>query len=100
MEPIMSYERNDMIYHDYTWTPQEDKVQVTAVDTFQPENGNTVLNFINSLTSNLFDGTILEIIIHDLVPQTVKTVKQAYEWIKEQGDHYYKVVLRSIAQSK
>ena len=96
----MSYERNDMVYKDYKWTQQRSNVQVSAIETFQPQNGNSVLNMINSLTGNIFDGTILEIIIHEYVPNTVRTVKQAYDWIKEKGEKYYKHVLRSIAISK
>jgi len=66
---------------------------------FQPDDGNVILYMINSLTQNLLDSKILEIIIHEFVPQTVNTVKQAYEWVKKQGDHYYKLVLRSIVKS-
>lgn len=95
----MNYERNDMIYHDYQWTQREDNVQVKAIEAFRPENGNTVLNVINEMASNLFDGTILEIIIREFVPKTIDTVNKAYEWIKEKGDYYYKLVLRSLAKN-
>ena len=93
----MSYERNDMVYRDYQWTQKDSNLQVVAAEAFQPKNGNSVLNMINSLTANVFDGTILEIIIHEYIPQTIKTFKQAYEWIKDKGEYYYKHVLRSIA---
>lgn len=96
----MNYERQDMIYHDYQWTQREDDVQVKAIEAFRPENGNNVLNMINEMASNLFDGTILEIIIREFVPKTIDTVNKAYEWIKEKGDYYYKHVLRSIAMSE
>ena len=89
-----------MVYHDYEWTQQKKNVQVKAIQAFQPENGNSVLNMINSLTANVFDGTILEIIIHEYIPKTVNTFKQAYEWIKDKGEDYYKHVLRSIAISE
>ena len=95
----MSFERNDMYYHDYTWTPREDETQVKAISTFQPDNGNAVLQMINSLTQNVLDSQILEIIIHEFIPNTVKTLTQAYDWIKQKGDQYYKAILRSIAKS-
>ena len=96
----MSYERHDMLYTDYTWTQRESEIRVQAMETFRPDNGNTVLTMINSLTTNVFDGTILEIIIHEFIPNTVNTVKQTYEWIKEKGELYYKRILRSVAVSK
>ncbi len=95
----MSYDRNDMYYHDYHWTSKKNDVQVKQATVFQPDDGNVILYMINSLTQNLLDSKILEIIIHEFVPQTVNTVKQAYEWVKRQGDHYYKLVLRSIVKS-
>jgi len=96
----MSYEQDDMVYRDYQWNRKENNVQVKAIEVFEPENGNTVLGMINTLTNNLFDSTILEIIIRKYIPRTIKTVKQAYEWIKEKGDYYYKTVLRSVAKSE
>ena len=95
----MSYERNDMYYHDYRWPARGDEIQVKQATVFQPDNGNIILYLINSLTHNLFDGTILEIIIHEYLPQTVNTIRNAYDWIIKQGDRYYKLILRSIAQS-
>lgn len=95
----MSYDRNDMYYQDYHWTSKGNEVQVKQVTVFQPNDGNIILFIINSLTQNLLDSKILEIIFHEFVPQTVNTVKQAYEWVKKQGDHYYKLVLRSIIKS-
>jgi len=95
----MSYDRDDMYYHDYHWASKGNQVQVKQATVFQPDDGNTILYMINSLTQNLLDSKILEIIFHEFVPQTVDTVKQAYEWIKKQGDHYYKLVLRSIVKS-
>ena len=94
----MSYEQNDMYYHDYTWTQREQEILVKAIERFQPDDGNTVLGLINSMTSNLFDGTILEIIIHEFIPKTIGTVKQAYEWIKDKGDYYYDAILRSVSK--
>ena len=96
----MSFERNDMYYHDYTWTQRDNETQAKAISTFKPDNGNTVLHMINSLTQNIIDSQILEIIIHEFIPTTIKTVTQAYEWIKQKGDQYYKAILRSIAKSE
>lgn len=96
----MNYQKDDLYYHDYQWSGTEEPVKVQALEAFRPQDGNTVLTMINSLTSNLFDGAILEIIIHEYIPKTVNTVKQAYEWIKVKGDHYYKAILRSIAKSE
>lgn len=95
----MSYNRNDMYYQDYHWTSKGNEVQVKKATVFQHDDGNIILFIINSLTQNLLDSKILEIIFHEFVPKTVDTVKQAYEWIKKQGDHYYKLVLRSIVKS-
>ncbi len=95
----MSYDKDDMYYHDYRWNSKGNEVQVRQATAFQQDDGNIILYMINSLTQNLLDSKILEIIFHEFVPNTVGTVKQAYEWIKKQGDHYYKLVLRSIVKS-
>jgi len=95
----MSYDRNDMYYQDYHWTSKGNELQVKQATAFKADDGNIILYMINSLTQNLLDSKILEIIIHEFVPQTVNTVKQAYEWVKKQGDRYYKLVLRSIVKS-
>jgi len=99
MEKKMSYDRNDMYYQDYHWTSKGNELQVKQATAFKADDGNIILYMINSLTQNLLDSKILEIIIHEFVPQTVNTVKQAYEWVKKQGDRYYKLVLRSIVKS-
>jgi hypothetical protein len=95
----MSYERSDMYYEDYRWTQPESKAMVKQATSFDAANGNIILYLINLLTQNLFESNILEIILHEYVPNTIKTVKQVVDWIKEKGEHYYKLVLHSIAGS-
>ncbi|MEA2077648.1 MAG: hypothetical protein U9O95_06480 [Candidatus Marinimicrobia bacterium] len=95
----MTYHKSEMYYNDYQWLEPGKDTRVVQATVFQPDNGNTILYMINSLTQNLLDSKILEIIIHEFVPNTIKTVKQAFEWIRKQGDHYYKVVLRSIVKN-
>ncbi len=96
----MKYGRSEMIYRDYRWPRNESRVQVKEAVPFYPWDGNLILYLINLLTRNIFDGTILEIIIHDYIPKSIATLNQAIEWIKEKGESYYKFVLRKIAHSE
>lgn len=83
----MSYEQNDMIYQDdYKWSQSNTKAIVHPTNVFDASNGNIILYLINLLSEGLFESNILEIIIHDYIPNTVNTIKQAIEWIREKGD--------------
>lgn len=93
----MSYRQNDMIYHDdYQWSKNEAKAIVHPSNVFDPSNGNIILYLINLLSQNLFESNVLEIILHEYIPNTVSTIKGAIEWIREKGDFYYKKVLYSF----
>lgn len=94
----MSYDRNDMIYHDdYQWSQNHSQALVQQANKFDSSNGNIILYLINLLSTNIFESNILEIIIHEYVPNTVNTIKQAIEWISEKGDFYYQKVVHSLA---
>ncbi len=97
----MSYDRNDMIYHDdYRWNQNQAEVTVQPAGKFDSSNGNIILYLINLLSENIFESNILEIIIHEYIPNTVNTVKQAIEWIREKGDFYYQKVVHSLASGE
>ena len=96
----MSYKRSDMYYNDYHWSQPESRTMVKQATSFDAANGNIILYLVNLLTQNLFESNILEIIIHEYIPNTIKNVRQAVDWIKEKGEYYYKLVLHSIAGSE
>lgn len=94
----MTYLKSDMFYNDYRWMDTDNEVQVKAASVFQPDNGNIILYLINELTANILDSKILEIIIHEYLPKSIRTINHVMKWIKEKGDMYYKIVLRSIVK--
>ena len=97
----MSYDRNDMIYHDdYQWNRNQAQTAVQPAEAFDPRNGNIILYLINLLSEGFFESNILEIILHDYIPNTVNTIKQAIEWIREKGDFYYQKVVHSLASGE
>jgi hypothetical protein len=97
----MSYDRQDMIYYnDYQWSHNQPQVAVQETSKFDSRNGNIILYLINLLSVNIFESNILEIIIHEYIPNTVNTINQAIEWIREKGDFYYQKVVHSLASGE
>lgn len=97
----MSFDRNDMIYYnDYQWNRNQAQTAVQRTEAFDPRNGNIILYLINLLSEGLFESNILEIIIHEYIPNTINTINQAIEWIREKGDFYYRKVVHSLASGE